>query len=39
LEPEEIAMVTGQALAKVQQHIASIHARLREEILGREEAK
>lgn len=36
LEPEEIAMVTGQALEDVQRHIASIHSRLREEILGRE---
>ena len=34
LEPEEITMVTGQALAEVQRHIASIHSRLREEILG-----
>ena len=38
LEPEEIAMVTGQALAEVQRHIASIRSRLREEILGREGA-
>jgi RNA polymerase sigma factor (sigma-70 family) len=38
LEPEEIAMVTGQTLAEVRRHITFVQARLRQEILGREGA-
>ena len=32
-EPEEISVITGETIEKVQEHIATLHGRLREEML------